>query len=412
MLDKLSIRAFKSLREFTINPSRVNLLIGANGTGKSNFADLVAFMATLSSLGLSGTIKHFGGLRQVRTRQPGAPSELKVEFHLGENPSRGIQEVHYCLALAPSAEIKVQSEILQATLYKRLPPKQGVPHFDTAQPIKLRYRRQGNRVTEWSTELGTITEFDDEKELLLASYGRLGELRTISDYLSSWRVYNIDATMVKQSIKANGYDLSRYGTNMVSFVARMLQNPSIRPQFLQDLRLAVPYIQDIQPERVLTTQTLRFSESDSGAEFQLPEMSDGTIRLLALLAILRQPVPPAVMVIEEPENALHAVAIHHLLEVARSVTVNKQFPSQIFFTSHSNTVLDEILSIEAMQATQLQTACFITQRKPHAPAIVEAPATVLGAIRQNLGRPSDFWREGSFEDEPYEPTFEILESEE
>jgi len=192
----------------------------------------------------------------------------------------------------------------------------------------------------------------------------------------------------------------RYGANIVPYVARVLRDEKMRDRLLDDLQEAVPYIRDVQPDRVLTFQTLRFTEQDTGIEFQLPEMSDGTIRLLGLLAVLRQPAPPAVMVIEEPENALHAYAIHHFMAVARRVAMADQFASQVFFTSHSPAVVDEVLSVEAMRETNSQTACFVSQRRPDSPTVVPAPESVMKAIAQNLGRPSDFQREGSFGDEP------------
>jgi hypothetical protein len=141
-------------------------------------------------------------------------------------------------------------------------------------------------------------------------------------------------------------------------------------------------------------------------------MSDGTIRLLGLLAVLRQPVPPAVVVVEEPENALHAYAIHHFLDVTRRVAMADQFASQIFLTSHSPAVVDEVLCVEAMRETNAQTTCFVTQRRPDAPTIVPAPESVIKAIAQNLGRPSDFQREGSFGDEPIQLEFAFEISEE
>ena len=406
MITKLDVRAFKGLREFSIAPQRVNLLIGANGTGKTNFTDLIEFIASLCPKGLSATMEDFGGLYQVRTRQPGAgtPYKLRIDMTLGEDQSRGIQRVHYHFALAQSKEVKVQTEKLDAVVYKRRPGrplKRGFPLFDTDQPIELHYQRKGTTVSEWSDALGpSISEFDDEQELVLASYGRLGELRTVSDYLSSWRVYNIDAAIAKQSTGGSDVELERYGANVVPYVARMLGEKQIRDQLLSDLQEAVPYIQDIQPGRVLTFQTLRFTEQDTGVEFQLPEMSDGTIRLLGLLAVLRQPVPPAVVVIEEPENAMHAYAINHFLGVVRRVAMAEKFSSQVFLTSHSPAVVDEVLSVEAMRKTDWQTACFVTQRRPRRPAIVQAPRSVMQAIAQNLGRPSDFQREGSFGDEP------------
>jgi len=407
MIMSLQARAFKGLREFNIVPQRVNLLIGANGTGKTNFTDLIAFIASLCPRGLSATLEDFGGLYQARTRQPGAgtPYKFRIDLTLGEDRSRGIQKACYHFALAQSKEVKVQTETLDAVVYKRTPGrplKPGFPLFDTEQPVELRYRRRGSTISEWSKSLEpTISrEFDDEQELVLAAYGRLGELRTITDYLSSWRVYNVDAAIAKQSTGGSDTELERYGANIVPYVARMLGDRQIRDQLLSDLQEAVPYIQDIQPGRVLTFQTLRFTEQDTGAEFQLPEMSDGTIRLLGLLAVLRQPVPPAVAVIEEPENAMHTYAIHHFLSVARRVAMADQFASQVFLTSHSPAVVDEVLKVEAMRETNFQTACFVTQRRPESPSIVPAPPEIMKAIAQNLGRPSDFQREGSFGDEP------------
>ena len=55
MISRLGVRRFKGLREFNITPLRVNLLIGANGTGKTNFADLIEFIASLCPKGLSAT---------------------------------------------------------------------------------------------------------------------------------------------------------------------------------------------------------------------------------------------------------------------------------------------------------------------------------------------------------------------
>ena len=410
MITQLNVRAFKGLHEFNIKPQRVNLLIGANGTGKTNFTDLVAFIASLCPRGLAAAIEEFGGLERVRTRQPGAgtPFKFRIEFRLGEDLSRGIQHVHYRFALAQSKEIKVQEEVLDAVLYKRKPGKpamEGFPNFGSDQPITLHYKRSGNTVAEWSESLGPgIAEFDDPRELILASYGRLGELRTLSDYLSSWRVYNIDAAMAKQSTGGSDIELDRYGANIVPYVARMLRERKLQERLLGDLREAVPYVQNVEPDRVLTFQTLRFTEQDSGVEFQLPEMSDGTIRLLGLLAVLRQPVPPAVVVVEEPENALHLYAIQHLLAIARRVAMAKSFASQVFFTSHSPAVVDGVLSVEAINETSAQTGCFVTQRKPSEPSIVAAPDSVMNAIAQNLGRPSDFQREGSFGDEPTQMT--------
>jgi len=406
MIKRLQVRAFKGLREFDIRPGRVNLLIGANGTGKTNFTDLIEFISKLCPLGLLGALEKFGGLAQVRTRLPGAgtPYKFKIALTLGEDPHRGIQRAYYEFALAQSNEVRVQQETLDAVVYKRAPGrplKPGFPRFDQNQTVELSYHREGTQVTRRSMHLESVLapEFDDEQELVLAAYGRLGELRTVSDYLSSWRAYNIVAGIAKQSTGGSDVELERDGSNIVPYLARMLEKKPMRARLMSDLQEAVPYIQDIRSDRVLTLQTLRFKEWD-GLEFQLSEMSDGTIRLLSLLAVLRQPVPPAVIVIEEPENAMHMYAIAYFLSVVRRVAMAEQFASQVFLTSHSPAVVDEVLKVEALRETYDQTRCFVTQRRPQAPSIVPAPPEVMQAIAQNLGRPSDFHREGNFGDEP------------
>ncbi len=122
---------------------------------------------------------------------------------------------------------------------------------------------------------------------------------------------------------------------MVPFVAGVLKNPTLKRRLLNDLREVIPYIESVEPDRALTYQTLRFRESDrlgTGSEFQLPQMSDGTIRLLGLLTTLRQTVPPAVLVIEEPDNALHSYAIQQVVRVVRQVATSEEFASQVFLT--------------------------------------------------------------------------------
>jgi predicted ATPase len=413
MILRLSAKAFKGLRDFTIEPLNVNLLIGANGTGKTNFADLILFLSLLCQRGLTSALDELGGLANVRTRQPGKGTAYKfqIKLSLAEDRSRGIGEVQYSFALGQSNEVRVAEESLEAVVFKRKPGKpalQGVPRFDTNQPIRLSFQRNGRTITV-SDALSTIADeaaqFDNPQELLLSALSRLGEVRTISDYLNSWRVYNIDAALAKQARGGSDGELDRLGTNIVPFVAGILKDPGLKRRLLADLREVVPYIESIEPDRMLTYQTLRFRESDqlgTGGEFQLPEMSDGTIRLLGLLATLRQVVPPAVLVIEEPENALHSYAIQHFLRVVRQVATGKEFPSQVFLTSHSPAVVDEVLSLEAQHDTKQRTAGFVTQRKPGEPNIVKAPDAVMRGIAQNLGRPSDFLREGSFGDEPYQ----------
>jgi predicted ATPase len=409
MITKLNALAFKGLKAFTIEPKNVNLLIGANGTGKTNFADLLDFLSLTCRFGLKEAFDKHGGLDEVRTKLPGVgrPPALHCSISLGPDPYRGIEKAIYSFTLSTSKSLVVDTENLTATLYPRAagrPTVQEKVKFDKSKPILINFDRKKENIKQWSETLGPNPQvIEDEQNLILNIYGKLSNFRTVYDYLSSMRVYNIDATLAKLSANGNDVELERSGSNMIAFLKKVFEEEELRQELLEDLRNAVPYIHDIVPERILTYTTLKFSELDSKLDFRAQQMSDGTIRLLGLLAVLRQPVPPSVVVIEEPENALHSAAIKVFLNISREVSSSEKLPTQIFLTSHSPAVVDAVLNIEGMAETP--TMCFVTKRKDGTSTIEAASSKVIQAIKKNIGRPSEFLRDGNFEDSPTQLEF-------
>jgi predicted ATPase len=271
--------------------------------------------------------------------------------------------------------------------------------YDRSRTIQVTVTRKENRIVKWeSGSLENPQEFDDPENLILNAYGKLNPFQAVADYFGSIRVYNIDAFVAKSTHNGGDAELDRSGSNLISFLKRIIESERQGEELLADLRTAVPYIGTIAPERILSLTPLRFSERDSNLQFRAQQMSDGTIRLLGLLAVLRQSPPLPVVVIEEPENALHAYAVRVLVQIAREASRHERFPTQVFFTSHSPTVVDEVLSLEGME--EVPTQAFVTMRRDGANMIKPAPPDVMRAITQNLGRPSEFLREGNFEDGP------------
>ena len=408
MITKLQSKNFKSLRQFDINPSSLNAIVGANGTGKTNFADLIDFLSKMARNGLREAVKDLGGLQKIRTqsKKSGSSPQMMFSISLGEDKLRGIKNVRLSFVLERGKTLKIASEEMDAVVYKRTrgkPKMPGIPLFGDdgkREEVIISYKRVGSKVEKWSETIGSsIQQFDYDDELIFTSYAGSSELRTISDYMGSWRVYNIDALAAKRGQESSDLELLRYGENISPFVARILQEPKTRSIVLRELQEVVPYVDNIFPERLLNIQSLGFSESDSGQKFLLHEMSDGTVRLLGLLAVLRQPVPPAVIVIEEPENALHRKAASVLLDAARAV-IRQDFAPQVFVTTHSPVILDDIFNLDTIHDTGLVPSCFIVQRNEDKPNITPLSPAVLEDFENNLGRLSDFWRENLMNDAP------------
>ena len=416
MITTLNIKGFKIFREFTIQPGHMNLMIGANGAGKSNLADLIRFIARISKDGLRTTMNDMGGENSIRTRTAsGAPLKFHLEFELNQDFSRGIENVKYGFELSQSrGEIRVSSEWLKARVYKRTrgkPKKQGFPLFDRQSILELAFTRSLTQINDLSASLERFSNDFKNVEpdsLILSAFNQVGEMRTITEYVGSWRAYNIDAALSKQGMGKGNIELSANGDNLVSFLLQILGDPALRDSLLAQIREPVPYIKDIQPEYGSVFHTLRFSENDSGNDFLLSDMSDGTIRLLGLFAIFLQKIPPAVILLEEPENALHRYAINRVLNLAYQIATRAEFPSQVFLTSHSPVVADEVLRADKLLDKQYKTCCFVTQREK--PSIVPAPSKTLEAIANNIGRPSEFILDGNMGDKPIRPRKPIVEA--
>ncbi|MBI3586810.1 MAG: AAA family ATPase [Ignavibacteriales bacterium] len=405
MITQLDATFFKGLKEFSIKPKNVNLLIGANGTGKTNFADLVEFISLSVRFGLKEVVNNrFEGLDEVRTkaRGQGRPTSLSISIQLNQDVFRGIKEATYHFRLSPKKSLVVDEEQLDAIVYARSPGKPTPPAkvvFDKNSLINVNFKRKKNKIEDWSDSLGEPPKtLVDDQELMLSAYGKIGNFRTISEYLGAMRSYNIDSMLAKRSSNGSESELDRFGDNLIPFLKRVIEDKTMRERLLRDLRYAVPYIEGIAPERILGYTTLKFSEKDSKIDLRAKQMSDGTIRLLGLLAVFRQPVPPPFIVIEEPENALHSYAVKMFIRIAKEASRVDKFRTQVFLTSHSPAVVDDVLSAESQNEFNVQG--FVSKRENGAGTIKPAPEQVIKGIVKNLGRPSDYLREGSFDDSP------------
>jgi predicted ATPase len=411
MIRKLRANWYKGFRELDMEPEGVNLLIGANGTGKTNFADLIEFIAMTARFGLRESVEKLGGLDQIRTDLPtGRPPALKITIELDQDIRRGIKKANYSFSLSCSKVLTIDEEELEAELFLQPLSVRTLKTIEENQSnlIKIKFKRKKGKMIEISgfqniglSDLNRSIEDTgdiEDRQVLLLNFLGFSPLRRITQYLSAMRVYNIDSTIAKMTTSSGENELDRSGANLIFFLKRILDDKAKKEILLEYLRNSVPYIKEIEIQRILTYTTLKFSEIDSKLDFRAQQMSDGTIRLLGLLAIFTQFRRPPVVVIEEPENALHSYAIRSLVNLIKNVSIQSSDPTQTFLTTHSPLVVDAVLAIDS--EIEVPRQCFVTSRKKGSSTISPISHKIVEAIAKNLGRPSDFLREGSFGDLP------------
>jgi predicted ATPase len=134
--------------------------------------------------------------------------------------------------------------------------------------------------------------------------------------------------------------LSRDGSNLGQYLWS-LREASVDAfnDLLEALQYILPFVSDLQTTVTQAIERLGFLQMTE-ADFKVPGwlLSTGTLRVLALLACLRHPDPPPLLVVEEIENGLDPRTMHLLVEESRASIAAKT--TQILVTTHSPYLLD------------------------------------------------------------------------
>lgn len=306
-LTRFQASGFRSIRELNLALGDLTVLIGANGSGKSNFValfNLLGFMMTdslqlyIGRKGGGSSILHYGA-----KRTPVLTTSLRFE-----GPS-GWSEYGCTLAHASPDRLIFTHE--RVAFQKSNAPKAfekslGSGHIETA----LAETSSGN---DAAANVARIF---------------LSRLRGI-------RVYHFHDTSESAYIRSNqeidrNRTLQSNGGNLASFLYMLRESYSQHyERILTTIRLAVPYLKDfdLEPDRLNQRQIqLRWHDKNPDYEFGPHQLSDGSLRAIALITALLQPeeLLPAVIFIDEPELGLHPLAIGIVAKLLKAVSVKRQ----------------------------------------------------------------------------------------
>ena len=146
---------------------------------------------------------------------------------------------------------------------------------------------------------------------------------------------------VPQQRTGGGVRLARDGSNIADFLLDLRRlDQSAFDGIVETMAYILPYAKDIQPSLTSSEIERKAWLQLTEADFKVPGwmLSTGTLRLLALLALLRHPKPPPLIVVEEIENGLDPRSIHLLVEEIRNAVLNGV--TQVILATHSPYLLD------------------------------------------------------------------------
>lgn len=298
-LEKVRIAGFKSIRDQEVTLEPLNLLIGANGAGKSNFIGIFRLLNELVSANLQVTVAKAGGADKLLHFGRKVSDQLILKLYFGPNS--------YCCTLEPGEDDSL---------------------IFASEEVSF----QGEGYSKPYTE--RLVGGRSESRLFKA---RATANRSMFDYVvesfRSWRVYHFhdtgESAKVKQTSQLgdNAY-LRPDAGNLASFLYRLQEK---EPQAFQNIvgavQMVAPFFDRfvLEPDR-LNPETIRLEwlERGSTAYFNAHALSDGTLRFICLATLLLQPEIPTTVIIDEPELGLHPYAITLLAALLQSATERTQ----------------------------------------------------------------------------------------
>ena len=280
-MDSITIKGYKSFKDITVPLNKINILIGSNGAGKSNFLSLFEFLGNVYEGFLARSVAQSGGIDKILHKGRKATDRISIEVKENKNS--------YVLDLMESdGSIIVENE-------------------------KLGYSSSPGH---WTYDV--ITKY--KSETALREYQGLTRGDYIKKYMSQIKKFHFHDTGRKSpftgesNIVNDSYHLYSQGSNLAAFLYGIRkQHPMVYKRIVMVIQSVAPFFHDfyLEPNESGGIR-LQWRDKFSEVVYGPNDLSDGTVRFIALAVLFLQPNLPKVIVIDEPELGLHPVAIEKL----------------------------------------------------------------------------------------------------
>jgi predicted ATPase len=348
----------------------LNVLIGPNGSGKSNLIEVIGLLQAAptdlaKAINKGGPIEEW--LWKGATKAPPTAS-VEVVVHRGD----GKTPLRYRLAFGRAASFRF--EITDELIAGEQTVARGPYGLSSGISIDDLMR------VPMGPQSSILAGLKDPMHYPETTH--LGELFSRFRLYRDWE-FGTHAD-VREPCDASLQDdfLEEDGSNLSVVLERLLSQPGVKHQLIESLQTFYHGTRDLRTRHVGSRIETRLEEAGLKEEIPLNRVSDGTVRWLALLAILLNPDPPPLICIEEPELGLHPDMVH---EVAKLLTQASQ-RMQLVVTTHSDLLVEEL--------TEMPEAVLVCEKEGGASHFRRLDSSELSAWLRDYDSLGELWRSG------------------
>ncbi len=338
MITRIEVDGFKSLRGFSLEFEPLTAVVGANGAGKSNVFDVLRLLSCLPRMNIIDAFRSLRGhIRdQFSQTKAGPVEQLTITTDFLFAPLPDDEETnrwrHFIRVerMPTNATITETLEVTEERLWNlRENEDDWMMRHSAFRPL-VRYR---DSVMTAGRPAVPKSMFPMSLQSSMARLDQSG-VHPLATELTNIRLLHPDPGKLRvPSDRAAGATLLADGSNLPTALAAT--TPEIRAQIRADLADLVPGFRSF--EVVPHDDELRLEiEFSDGTRTPARVLSDGTLRLFAVLTLLRTQSFGNIIAIEEPENGIYPGRLQALMKkLEMATTVRGSLPPQILLNSHS-----------------------------------------------------------------------------
>jgi predicted ATPase len=366
VLTTIAIENYRSLRDLRLPLEQLNVITGANGTGKSSLYRALRLLADCGSGRIISSLAREGGLESALWA---GPEHLGAAVRSGRHPVQGTvrsgpvslqlgfasDDFSYLIDLglptrAESSAFNLDPEIKREVVWSG-PVMRPASVLIKRKRSSVELRDTSSRGDAWLRFESTLRPYESVLTEVLDPV-RAPEVMAVREQIRSWRFYDqfrtdSDAQARQSQIGTRTPVLDADGRDLAAALQTIIE--------IGDSDALHGTIEDAFPgSRLQVMETRGRFDLELGAHGLLrplsaAELSDGTLRYLLLVAALLSPRPPSLMVLNEPETSLHVDLLPALARLIARASVH----TQIVVVTHARKL------VEALTTTGAQPLCLV-----------------------------------------------------
>lgn len=313
MIQSIKIANYKSIHRADVQLNKLNILIGQNGAGKSNFISLFKFLERLSEQQLATYIFQSGGINSFLHKGYEESQEIRFQLSL-KSDKESLKNIYETRIITDGENYNIDWErfgIWDKQKYQK-------PYYNEV-PI---HQKESNLKIVANQEAQSSEDY-----IAKHTY----------NYLKKLKLFHFHDTSSNAPIKLpqsidDAYFFKNEGQNLAPYLY-LIQSLDYNAylKIVETVRLVFPSFQDFVLEESPFAKgkiVLRWKERSSENIYSVKQMSDGTLRFICLAVLLTDMLTnngqPETIILDEPELGLHPFAIHILAELIQKAALNRQ----------------------------------------------------------------------------------------